>query len=84
MNFQRLKYHLETYGCNLDHLEDNVYIASNCINSHICQIEELDEYSEITLCHYFFELSIPPPPEFYADFEKYSYFRNELVKIPLK
>ncbi len=84
MNFQDLKYHLEKYGCTFDHMEDNVYWVMNSINLHVCQIEELKEYSKITLCHYFFELGVPPPHE-YADFyDEYRNFRNDVVKIPLK
>ena len=84
MSFQDLLYHLEHYGCSVDHIEENRYTDSNCINAHICEIEDLDDYSDVTLCHYFFELSVPAPNSHKESLEKYKNFRNHIVKIPLE
>lgn len=81
MKFQDLKYHVELYGCNLDHIEDNKYLATNCINAHICEIEDLSSYSAITLSHYFFELGVPAPDFLSSNLQKYRSFRENIIKI---
>jgi len=83
MNFQDLIYHIQDNGCHYDHIEDNRYEARNCINAEYCEIEDLPLYSEVTLCHYFYELGIPAPPELYEALEKYRDLRdNILAKVP--
>lgn len=79
MNFQDLIYHIQENGCNFDHLEDNRYEARNCINAEFCEIEDLPVYSDVTLCHYFYELGIPTPPELYAVYEKYRDLRDNII-----
>ena len=84
MDFQTLKYHLEDYGCSVDHLEDILYGAINCINGHYCEIEDLPIYSHVTLSHYCFELGVPSLPGYEVQLDKYRHFRNNVVKIPLE
>lgn len=84
MNFQDLKTHLETYGCHIDHLEDNLYLCRNCITAHVCEIEDLTEYSEVALCHYFYELGVSAPTSLKILLNSYRDLRESLMKIPLK
>lgn len=81
MNFQDLQYHLEGYGCNLDHLIEECYHVTNCINGEVCLIEKLDVYAEFTLCHYFQELGVPAPDDMREAFERYRNFRETVGKI---
>lgn len=81
MNFQELLLHIESYGCHYDHLEDNLYWASNCINGHGCEIEDLPDYSDVALCHYCYELRIPTPNHLVEHFDAYKDFRKNSVKI---
>lgn len=81
MNFQDLKYHLESYGCTLDHIEDNLHFATNCINGNCCEIEDLPEYSSVTLCHYCYEVSIPALDGYEDHLERYREMRDNLITI---
>lgn len=48
-------------------------------NAEFCEIEDLPVYSDVTLCHYFYELGIPTPPELYAVYEKYRDLRDNII-----
>lgn len=52
---------MEGLGCSLDPYMEGAYWASNCVNGNTCVIEHLSDYSEATLCHYFYELGISAP-----------------------
>jgi hypothetical protein len=78
MNFQSITQHLEHYGCTLDHLEGKSYMATNCVNAHICLIEKLSKYSKITLCHYWYELGIPAPAALKSEFTAYQELREQV------
>jgi len=80
MNFQNLKNHIEEYGCTVDHLIEESYVAMNCINSESCIIEDLSFYSEPTLCHYFHELAVPAPPYLVLAMDKYRSLRENLER----
>jgi hypothetical protein len=84
MDFQDLAGHLEHYGCTLDHIEENRYSVRNCISGHICEVENLDEYSNVTLCHYFYELTVPATPGLTESLDKYRNFRENIINIPLE
>lgn len=85
MKFQQLVYHLEAYGCTVDPLIEEGYLASNCINGHVCVVEKLRVYTVPTLCHYFYELGVPAPDFLRDEYDKYRDLRDELaetVKVP--
>ncbi|MBS1505499.1 MAG: hypothetical protein JSS79_02525 [Bacteroidetes bacterium] len=79
MTFQELQYHIESLGCNIDPLGDELYMASNCINGQVCMIEQLDEYAIPTLCHYFYELGVSAPEHLRDHFDRYAEFREQTI-----
>lgn len=60
MSFQDLTDHLGS-AVVVDHLLEDSYFARNCISGRTCIIENLPNYSAITLCHYFHTLGVSPP-----------------------
>lgn len=80
MNFQQLKYHLEDNACTFDHYEDDSYWVANVLNDNVCIVEHHNEYSIVTLCHYFYELKVPSPQECKEDFEEYCRFREKIAE----
>ena len=76
MTYSELKEHCEGEGCSFDHLGDNVYLAKNCINGHVCVVEDIPFYSIATLAHYFYELNIAVPYEVEDFIHIYNNFRD--------
>lgn len=84
MTFQELQYYLEGYGCTFDPYGGDGYWVFNAISLDECVIEDLPEYSDSTLCHYFYELSVPAPQQLRDSLDKYRYFReNTLDLVPV-
>lgn len=81
MTFQSLQYHLEDNACSLDPYLEDSYMAMNLLSLDQCVIEKLPRYSIPTLCHYFYELSIPAPPPLAKHLEVYRKFRKKLDKL---
>lgn len=79
MNFEELKEHCNSEGCDFEPLAKGVYIAKNCINGEVCLIEDLETYDTITLCHYFAELKIGVPYAIEDDYAVYQTFRNSVL-----
>lgn len=85
MTFQELCYHLEDNGCNIDPYFEESHFVTNCINLQTCIIENLDVYTNPTLCHYFYELGVPCPVHLRKEFQKYRNFREKVLDgLPLK
>jgi hypothetical protein len=82
MTFNQLKTYLEEEGCTFEHLDQNIYMAKNCINAEICILEDLSFYNTVTLAHYFYELKVQPPDHLQDFLHVYDAFRNnELSKF---
>lgn len=82
MTFDKLKDHCISEGCSFDHLGYNVYLVKNCINAHVCLIEDIPFYNIATLAHYFYELKISAPFEVEDFIHIYNNFRkNELKEV---
>lgn len=83
MTLHDIQYHIEGYGCNLDPLGDGdgSYFASNCISGDNCIIEDLPFYSNTTLCHYFYELSVPVPTDLREAYDAYCSIREYIKSI---
>lgn len=83
LTLQDIQYHIEQYGCSLDPYEEDSYWAANCINGNCCVIEALEDYSSVTLCHYFYELGIPAPDELHHEMEAYREMRSKVAKLAI-
>ena len=81
MRFNELKEHCEDEGCNFVLLENNLFMAKNCINGTHCMIEELEFYGIATLCHYFHELNIVVPEPFIDYYHIYTNGREEFNRM---
>lgn len=80
MTFQELSYHLEDYGCSIDPFMGDGYWAYNPHADQGCLIEDVFPYAVPTLCHYFYELAVPPPDRLREAFEVYKSLRDEVNK----
>lgn len=82
MKFQDIVNHIEKNACTIDHFEEDSHMATNCINFEHCLIEKLPSYTDFTLCHYFYELSIPAPVYLQEEFDKYKELRKMIDNMP--
>jgi hypothetical protein len=56
----------------------------NAVNGESCYVPYEDELILTTYCHIFYELRIPPPLDFDADFDIYTSFREVHFKNVVK
>jgi hypothetical protein len=80
MTFEQICSHIKEEGCSLVDLDDNLFLARNCINGNPCLIERLEFYGIGTICHYIWELNVSVPNEIEDLYHVYSNFRNNLDK----
>lgn len=80
MNFQELNDHLIDRACVVDMYVDGAYWATNVLTQEVCIIEDHDDYSDVTICHYCYELQISPPSHLWEDFEVYKDFRDNTLE----
>jgi hypothetical protein len=82
MTFTELREYLyDECGCDVEHLEENLYLAKNCINGNFCLIQDLPFYFTATVCHYFYQLAIDVHPDFIEFANVYTNFRVHIKDV---
>lgn len=83
MDFQALRFYLEQW-CDFDHFEEGAFFVCNRLTRECCIIEDQEEYSEVTLCHYFKELQVSPPSHMTEVFDRYLKMRDDIDHLHAK